>query len=99
MPCRTTCYEVYLAEGLDILVSDTDLSEVDVTILALTLDVLVESISYNLRLLVDLLQHEVLVATLLSSCSIHLYMNKLLLDDITIQVVELRTISGDLSHL
>lgn len=84
MPCRTAGYNVNLLEALDLILSDFHTGQVDLSIL----DNRVQSILHSFRLLMDLFHHEMLEPSLFCGFCIPFDLRGLLLDLVSIQVIE-----------
>lgn len=84
MSCRTAGYNVNLLEALDLILSDFHTGQVDLSIL----DNRVQSILHSFQLLMDLFHHEMLEPSLFCGFCIPFDFRGLLLDLVSIQVIE-----------
>ena len=95
MPRGAAGHDVDLCDLLNDLIRDTDLTQIDASIL----DREIQSILYSSGLLVDLLHHEVLEAGLISSlrgeCDLNLFFGNL----VAVQVIENCLAGREPSHL
>ena len=87
--------DVDLRNLLDLLITEADGGQIDVTILYDGSDRITDS----LRLLIDLLHHEMLEAALFCRLRIHLDLDELLFDRLLIEIEELCLSGGELRDL
>ena len=92
---RATGNDIDLRNLLDLLITEADGGQIDVSVLHDGID----RITDGLRLLIDLLHHEMLEATLLRGLCIHLDFDELLFDRLLVEVEELSLSGAELRDL
>ena len=95
MPCRATGYNINLLEVLDFILSDLHAGQVDSAVL----DYGIKRILDGFRLLMDLFHHEMLKTALFGCFCIPFDFGGLLLNFITVQVIEMRLTRRQLCKL